>query len=323
MDEQLLIRFLTRTCTSEELQIIERWITADKANAKWLFEIEKIWSIKNELHYSDQKKIQQAYKRFIFSLRKNKNAVRHFYFSTILKSVAAIACIALLSFNLYLLLEREFSTVSLNTIEVSKGQSVFVQLADGTKVWLNAQSQFRYPSQFNQKQRSVYLNGEAYLEVAHDSEKPFIVHTHPMDVKVLGTKFNIRVYPEEANVVTLVEGKVTIGIPEKKKDVVLYPQEQLIYSENKELLLNENVETTLSNAWISGELVFIDKPLHEICRDLERRFDVEIILSDPVLANEIFTCRFEKAISINQIFELLKDTKQLKYKQSNKKIIVY
>ena len=282
MDEQLLIRFLTRTCTSEELQIIERWITADKANAKWLFEIEKIWSIKNELHYSDQKKIQQAYKRFIFSLRKNKNAVRHFYFSTILKSVAAIACIALLAFNLYLLLEREFSTVSLNTIEVSKGQSVFVQLADGTKVWLNAQSQFRYPSQFNQKQRSVYLNGEAYLEVAHDSEKPFIVHTHPMDVKVLGTKFNIRVYPEEANVVTLVEGKVTIGIPEKKKDVVLYPQEQLIYSENKELLLNENVETTLSNAWINGELVFIDKPLHEICRDLERWFDVEIILSDPV-----------------------------------------
>ena len=313
MDEQLLIRFLTRTCTSEELQIIERWITADKANAKWLFEIEKIWSIKNELHYSDQKKIQQAYKRFIFSQRKNKNAVRHFYFSTILKSVAAIACIALLAFNLYLLLEREFST----------GQSVFVQLADGTKVWLNAQSQFRYPSQFNQKQRSVYLNGEAYLEVAHDSEKPFIVHTHPMDVKVLGTKFNIRVYPEEANIVTLVEGKVAIGIPEKKKDVVLYPQEQLIYSENKELLLNKDVETTLSNAWISGELVFVDKPLHEICRDLERWFDVEIILSDPVLANEIFTCRFEKAISINQIFELLEETKQLNYKQSNKKIIVY
>ena len=323
MDEQLLIRFLTQTCTSEELQIIERWITADKANAKWLFEMEKTWSIKNELLYSDQKKIQQAYKRFIFSLRKDKNAVWHFYFPTILKSVAAIACIVLLSFNLYLLLEREFSTAPLNTIEVSKGQSVFVQLADGTKVWLNAQSQFRYPSQFNQQQRCVYLNGEAYLEVAHDQKKPFIVHTHPMDVKVLGTKFNIRVYPEEANIVTLVEGKVAIGIPEKKKDVVLYPQEQLIYSENKELLLNKDVETTLSNAWISGELVFVDKPLHEICRDLERWFDVEIILSDPVLANEIFTCRFEKAISINQIFELLEETKQLNYKQSNKKIIVY
>ena len=84
MDEQLLIRFLTHTCTPEDLRSIDQWIASGKPNADWLFEMERIWSLKDELRFSDRREIEEAYNRFTLSLGKSKNAVSHFYIYPIL-----------------------------------------------------------------------------------------------------------------------------------------------------------------------------------------------------------------------------------------------
>lgn len=101
MDEQLLIRFLTHTCTPEDLRSIDQWIASGKPNADWLFEMERIWSLKDELRFSDRREIEEAYNRFTLSLGKSKNAVSHFYIYPILKYVAAVIIIGLLGLNLY------------------------------------------------------------------------------------------------------------------------------------------------------------------------------------------------------------------------------
>ena len=101
MDEQLLIRFLTHTCTSEDLRLVDQWIASGKPNADWLFEMERIWSLKDELRFSDRREIEEAYNRFTLSQGKSKNAKPHFYIYPILKYVAAVIIIGLLGLNLY------------------------------------------------------------------------------------------------------------------------------------------------------------------------------------------------------------------------------
>ena len=101
MDEQLLIRFLTHTCTLEDLRLVDQWIASGKPNADWLFEMERIWSLKDELRFSDRREIEKAYNRFTLSLGKSKNAEQHFTYIHILKYVAAILIIGLLGLNLY------------------------------------------------------------------------------------------------------------------------------------------------------------------------------------------------------------------------------
>ena len=100
MDEQLLIRFLTHTCTPEDLRSIDQWIASGKPNADWLFEMERIWSLKDELRFSDRREIEEAYNRFTLSLGKSKNAKPPFYIYPILKYVAAVLIIGLLGLNL-------------------------------------------------------------------------------------------------------------------------------------------------------------------------------------------------------------------------------
>lgn len=136
MDEQLLIQFLTHTCTSEDLRLVDQWIASGKPNADWLFEMERIWSLKDELRFSDRREIEEAYNRFTLSQGKSKNAKPHFYIYPILKYVAAVIIIGLLGLNLYKMVQP--ATVGENTVEVPKGQRASLMLSDGTKIWLNS-----------------------------------------------------------------------------------------------------------------------------------------------------------------------------------------
>lgn len=228
MDEQLLIRFLTHTCTSEDLRLVDQWIASGKPNADWLFEMERIWSLKDELRFSDRREIEEAYNRFTLSLGKSKNAKPHFYIYPILKYVAAVIIIGLLGLNLYKMVQP--ATVGENTVEVPKGQRASLMLSAGTKIWLNSQSKLIYPTQFSDKERNVRLEGEAFFDVAHKEHLPFVVHSPLLAIKVLGTKFNVKAYFDEKSVVTLAEGKVEVETNDCKNRLTLKPNEQVSYS---------------------------------------------------------------------------------------------
>ena len=325
MNEEILIRFLIHRCTSEEIKVVDQWSASDQANADGLCEMERIWSLKDQLRFSDKQEVERAYARFMSGLQEKEVKVeisrrRPVYISW-MKYAAAIVLIGLLSTNLYFLLQEQPS--SMNTIEVPNGQRASLTLSDGTKVWLNSHSKFTYPAQFSSKMRDVKLEGEGFFEVAHNEKAPFVVHADLLQVKVLGTKFNVRAYNEEPSSITLAEGKVEVATNDNEHKVTLRPNEQVTYSKDDGLVVNKTVNASLVKSWTVGEAAYINKQLIDIVVDLERRFNVHITVKDQELNTELFTCRFKETAKINQILTLLKDTRKLDYKIQGDHIQIY
>ena len=313
MNEDLLIRFLTKTCTQEELLEVEQWISADRANAAWLFEMERIWSLKDELRYSEKKIIKAAYNRFTKAIypvtqRKTANNTPGW-----LRYAAAIIIVLLLSANIYQIFKKDKSSdeVATNIIEVPVGQRVTVTLADGTKVWLNSGSILSYPTPFDPKSRIVHLDGEGYFEVTADKDYPFVVNTERLEVKALGTKFNVEAYPDNDIAVSLLEGQ--LHIQADTQTALMATNDLVTWSKQTGLAHYRNKQVQPVTQWITGELMFVDKRLADIAKVLEKQFGVTIIIGNPELADESFTCRTQPNPALEQVLKLLENTKKLHY----------
>jgi len=162
-------------------------------------------------------------------------------------------------------------------IEVLNGQMGHLFLLDGTEVWLNSGSRFRYPGQFNRDEREVFLTGEAFFNVAPDPHLPFIVKTGKMEVEVLGTSFNISAYQDETQQsVVLVEGKVQINSEDGEKLSELTPGYRAVMNIHSSAVQTEKVRTGLYTGWKEGKVVFDQEQLGEIAKKLERWYNVEI-----------------------------------------------
>lgn len=186
------------------------------------------------------------------------------------------------------------------TLYVPAKQDYHITLSDGTKIWLNSISKLQFPLRFNGPQREVYIEGEAYLEVAKDASKPFIVHTKTTDIKVLGTKFNVNTYTENNAKTALVEGAVLLTA--NNKSVRLTPGQQGVYSNNDGFSVAPfDADQTIS--WINGIYYFQNNSLKEIATVINRWFDVEVIFENPQLANLRLSGLLEK----QQLAAFLKD----------------
>ena len=157
-----------------------------------------------------------------------------------------------------------------NTIVVPRGGEYKLELADGTLVWLNSDSELRYPVKFAGSQRDVWLKGEGYFEVSKNPEKPFRVVVDDMIVKVLGTSFNINAYKDRGNILTtLVSGKVDIQDMSGKSLVVMSPNQQVDFRHGKISSVQE-VDITRFVSWIDGKFYFNDMTLENIMSQLQR-----------------------------------------------------
>ena len=176
---------------------------------------------------------------------------------------------------LYEVQEGTDTSSGYNTLSTAKGETYRVRLPDGTQVWLNAASSIRYAASFStHATRDVELEGEAYFEVTRDAERPFVVRTRKQQVSVLGTKFNIYAYTEEAEqYTTLVQGAVRVETGQSSKSVQLKPGQQAISKGNNELLVLQ-VDPTEYISWKDGIILLNSYDLQEILRQLERWYDV-------------------------------------------------
>lgn len=157
-----------------------------------------------------------------------------------------------------------------------KGQYKIV-LSDGTRVWLNAESRLKYPTRFTGRERLVELEGEGYFEVLHDKKKPFIVSSRGQRVKVLGTKFNISSYENEAAMLTtLVSGSVELTNSQNSTPVLLKPGQQGKLLSLSSIFFVENVDTEVFTAWTSNDFHFDGTPLKEVFKQLERWYDIDV-----------------------------------------------
>jgi transmembrane sensor len=174
------------------------------------------------------------------------------------------------------------SPIKSKQIAAANGKMVNITLADGTKVWLNGGSKLTYPEKFRGDKREITLVGEAFLDVAHDVQKTFIVHTGAIRTQVLGTSFNIKAYPEDHVVkVDVLSGKVgVIGASNnarRSQTIFLTPAEEVVFNVDNNLAVKkEMVDVNALTAWRNGELVFKNMPLPEVLNTIEHRFNVKI-----------------------------------------------
>ncbi len=172
------------------------------------------------------------------------------------------------------------NTLVYNQVSIPKGQIFKMKLSDGTLVWLNADSNLKFPQSFNSAdERVVYLEGEGYFEVSRDKNKPFSVVTNEMNVQVLGTKFNVSSYKDDTDVVTtLVEGSVNVYETNAPENLIkLTPSYQASYNKGKHNFSNKRVDVSASLAWMSKKIVIDNLTFARILTKLERSHDVVFI----------------------------------------------
>ena len=238
--------------------------------------------------------------------------------------------------------EREI--VYQQQLTTQKGSRSQVLLPDGSKVWLNAGSKLDYPRQFNGKTRDVQLQGEAYFEVMKNSEAPFFVHTNSFDIKVLGTGFNVRAYPDEDSAVTaLVHGSVEVIVGKKeKRTILLHPNEKITLpmnagiDESAKAINNKPVVPDLSivkekmaivadtvqseTAWINNKLAFKKMPLENVALLLEKWFDADIRFKNEDKKSLHFTGVYTTE-TLDEILYTLEATGTFRYKKDSNAVI--
>lgn len=193
-----------------------------------------------------------------------------------------------------------------NTLRTPKGKQFNLWLPDGTKVWLNAASSLRYPTQFEEKDRIVSVTGEVYFEVEHDNKKPFTVKTSKGNIEVLGTSFNVNCFEDELFMkTTLVDGSVQFISVENKK-VQLKPGQSITIIDSISQISEESIEKILS--WKNGYFSFHDVDIKDLMKQISRWYDVEIVYQKSI-SNKKFRGEISRELNLNEIIAVLHSSK--------------
>ncbi|MDO6429916.1 DUF4974 domain-containing protein [Flavitalea sp. BT771] len=213
-----------------------------------------------------------------------------------------------------------------NTVTIPKGGQYQVVLPDGSKVWLNAASSLKYPTQFNSSERLVELTGEGYFEIAGIPRQPFIVISNHQRIEVLGTMFNINAYVEEAAVkTTLLNGAVRVSAIAGNSPGQLISPRTLLPGQQSELSGEEikisegNIEAAL--AWKNGKFQFEHEDIRVVMRKIARWYDVEVDY-DGNMKGKVFSGTISKYESLNEVLKMLQLTETVSFTIKGRKIIV-
>lgn len=220
--------------------------------------------------------------------------------------------------------ERSSTETIYNTLTIPRGAQFFVQLSDGTKIWLNSESQLKYPVNFVEgKPRHVELvHGEAYFDVSPDKNhkgSKFVVKSGLQEIEVVGTEFNVSAYSDDAFIyTTLVEGKVAITLDEIKKD--LKPNQQAVVNTKTQNIQIESIEVYDNISWKDGVFSFNQMPLKNIMKVLARWYDVDVNFENKELESVEFNGILKKDQHLRDILEIIKTTNNLDFEIKNKTI---
>ncbi|MBF4506459.1 FecR family protein [Flavobacterium sp. JLP] len=223
--------------------------------------------------------------------------------------------------------DSDLDKLTYNTIKIPYGKRFQLQLSDGTVVHLNSGTTLKYPVKFIAgENRQVFLDGEAFFDVAKDKKHPFIVNADNLNVRVLGTHFNVSNYPEdELTDVVLVEGSV--GMYRKNEDfdanknTILKPGFKGSFNKANTLIATKPVITDIYTSWITGGLTFRNMTFKNIITKLERRYNVTIINKNEKLANEKFNASFSDE-SIEKVMSYFNDIHGINYTIKNNQILI-
>ncbi len=219
-------------------------------------------------------------------------------------------------------------TAQMNEVVIPYGKKSELLLADGTKVWLNAGSRLAFPSRFTKNTREVFLEGEACFEVVKNEKQPFIVKAGNLDVRVLGTHFNVSAYPADATIETvLLEGRVVVEKPKAfglgKTEVVLKPSQKASFKkEESEFTVSNEADVDIYIAWTYGWLKYERESLSSVLRKVERYYNVEIQLPNNYPGDDLITGKLDLKESLNAVMVVLADASRFEFRINGNKVFI-
>ena len=320
----LFERYIENRASEDEIKRLSRWIKKNQLIPLWLeqqvlassstidddVKLRMYRNIESETNLeTDSNSIHTAQRIFGFQFKKWMR-------------VAAMLFLPLLTAaGMYFYMDKAESNAPL-VIAVERGQKANITLPDGSKVWLNSQSKLTYSANFNLKKRELELNGEAYFEVAHNPEKPFIVHSNDISVEALGTAFGVKAYNED-NLISsiLMRGKVRVTTPAGES--ILMPNDRIMYDKTS----HKKVLSTVTNAtdftgWIHNELRFENESLGEISKTLQRVYNVEIIYASEKLRNQRYTGTLNNN-SLESVLNIITLTSPISFEIDKQQVKLY
>ena len=206
----------------------------------------------------------------------------------------------------------------MNRLVIPRGGEFNLTLSDGTRVWLNAETELRYPVQFNGKERVVYLKGEAYFEVSKNKEKPFLVQVDDMSVKVYGTEFNVNTYNNIETV--LVTGSVSMN--QGGKEVLLKPNQKGVFDQVSGKITVEDVDVLAYVSWKNGDFIFRNESLNSIMDKLSRWYGLEVLYQDARLQNVRLSGNLKRYKDVRELFVSFEKISDARFKVQGNKVIV-
>lgn len=358
--KDLIIKYLTDCIHNKEEEILLDWIHSDKKNEDIFIKLTEAWILSNSEKGKMDFEPQLGWNNLLKKIQKGNNIKENqknkpLLFRPLLKAASWLIIFSLGLTVMYLIKGKPAAIPSISEnlpsksaviIDVPKGSKSHVVLPDGSQAWINSGTKIIYNQDYGAESRRLFLIGEAYFDVAKDKEKPFIVDIGGVEIKALGTRFNVKSYPEERTVsATLEEGKIEVDIPKIEGDVdtvnlspnqsiVLHKSsEQISRTDGKESLMDiwgkengtymdklaisditvsKNVNTRLYTSWKDQDWIIERLTLGELALMLERRYDVEIVFTEDILKNYNFTGTIQNE-SIEQIVNAIAMSAPISY----------
>lgn len=314
LNEELMARFLMGECSEEELRKVNAWLDESDGHVRELFRIEELYHLGRADKLTDEKKTEKAEKQLFKRLEQEevkRYKVRRMY--TWMRYVAMFVGIFFMSGLGYHIYQTHSEANTLVAV-TARDEVKELMLPDGTKVWLNKHTTLKYPRDFSDKTRSVYMEGEAYFEVKRNKEKPFLVRSEAMQVRVLGTVFNMK--SDKTNrsaVATLIKGEIEVKGNHDEGMIVLAPGQKAELNAVSRRLVVKQVDTGIEN-WHNNQFVFEKADIFTIARTLENSYGVRIILAPDMNSTKTYSGTLMKKKGVEDMLNQIKNVIPVEYK---------
>lgn len=326
--DSLITQYLSGKLDKEAFAQLKDWASESEENRIYVKNKVEIWfssCIADETCVFDKDKAFELFQKRINKAKCSDEQMRRLSWKTWVR-VAAVILIMLLPFAGYWQgkesVKQTFADI---VVEAPLGARTKLYLPDGTLVWLNAGSKIVYSQGFGVDDRRLKMEGEGYFEVTRNPDIPFEVKTKEVYLKVLGTKFNFRNYPDDDEaIVNLMEGKVALHNEIKSMpELYLKPDEKVVMNKVTGEMKKTSTKAKRSNTWINDELFFDELPLKHIAKRLMRSYGVEIIVADSLQDKRFYGVFKVQGNTIKDVLDAMASTNQMKYRYENGKYILY
>lgn len=342
--KDLVVKYIVGQADHDEIAAVKQWISMSKDNEDYYAELYEAWhdSLHAEPHLIDA---QQAYRSFLRKTSGQKTVYKQLLRWSKIAAVLILIC----SVGAYFYSRQYGKPERWHTIHVSNGAPRKLILPDGTIIWINSGSHVRYNANFGRVSRTLYLDGEAYFDIAKNKKDiPFLVKTQHFTIRDIGTVFNIKAYSNDPSFeATVIEGKIAIegkiskhddensrvflekkqvlkitSQPDKDSDYAAEYNHAANNPERVKVLAIDESQLPLYNGWKDDFLVFEETSFKELAKIIERRYDVEIVFQDEDLLNFKYTGSFRNVESISKVMNIIKATTPINYLIKGRTVVI-